>query len=191
MLIFLEQCCIIATMNIQDLEQMPHLYLDMDGVQADLFHRMAELERVDHWDDIPDQDDAITRLSLKGPYEVYQLFRNLDPLPGGQVIIKWLHQHSIPFTVLSAPLRNEQEASKEGKRDWLDQHNPGTSETAIFTSAKFKYAMQDGRPNVLVDDFNHYLQTWANAGGIAVKHSEATTAHTIQQLEKIYKPYLS
>jgi 5'(3')-deoxyribonucleotidase len=171
--------------------QMPHLYLDMDGVQADLFHALAKREKVEHWDDIPDQEDAIQRLALSGPLEVYQLFRELDPLPGGQVIIKWLHKNHIPFTVLSAPLRMEAEASKEAKRDWLDQYNPGTSETAIFTSGKYKYAMQDGRPNVLVDDFNHYLQTWANAGGIAVKHSDATTDHTIMQLEKIYKPYLS
>jgi len=169
---------------------MPHLYLDMDGVQADLFHRVAELENVEHWDDIPDQDEAITRLSLKGYDSVYQLFRNLKPLSGGQVIIKWLHTNKIPFTVLSAPLRNEQEASKQGKRDWLDQYNPGSSSNAIFTKRKFKHAITDGQPNVLVDDFNYYLHSWSEAGGIAVKHSDATTDHTIKQLEKIYTPYL-
>ena len=178
-------------MKLNEIENiMPHLYLDMDGVQADLFHRVAQIEQVDHWDDIPDQNEAITRLSLKGPYEVYQLFRNLDPLPGGQVIIKWLHQHKIPFTVLSAPLRNEPQASIEAKRDWLDQHNPGASKNAIFTKRKFKYAVTDGRPNVLVDDFNYYLQSWAEAGGIAVKHSDASTDHTIKQLEKIYQHWL-
>jgi 5'(3')-deoxyribonucleotidase len=169
---------------------MPHLYLDMDGVQADLFHRVAELENVEHWDDIPDQDEAITRLSLKGYDSVYQLFRNLKPLQGGQVIIKWLHTKKIPFTVLSAPLRNEQEASKQGKRDWLDQYNPGSSSNAIFTKRKFKHAITNGQPNVLVDDFNYYLHSWSDAGGIAVKHSDATTDHTIKQLEKIYAPYL-
>ena len=85
----------------------------------------------------------------------------------------------------------EGEASKEAKRDWLDQHNPGTSETAIFTSKKHQYAITDGRPNVLVDDFKYYLQNWANAGGIAVKHRADSTDHTIMQLEKIYAPYLS
>ena len=169
---------------------MPHLYLDMDGVQADLFRRVAELEKVEHWDDIPDQDEAITRLSLQGPKLVYDLFRNLNPLPGGQVIIKWLHDNSIPFTVLSAPLRNEQEASIEGKRDWLDQYNPGTSQDAIFTKRKFKYATINGKVNVLVDDYNYYLNSWAEAGGIAVKHSDASTEHTIKQLTKIYEPYL-
>lgn len=173
-----------------DTNKMPHLYLDMDGVQADLFHRVAELENVEHWDDIPDQDEAITRLSLKGYDSVYQLFRNLKPLQGGQVIIKWLHTKKIPFTVLSAPLRNEQEASKQGKRDWLDQYNPGSSSNAIFTKRKFKHAITNGQPNVLVDDFNYYLHSWSDAGGIAVKHSDATTDHTIKQLEKIYAPYL-
>ena len=183
-------------MKIQDLEQMPHLYLDMDGVQADLFHAMAKREKVDHWDDIADQDDAIKRLALSGPYEVYQLFRELDPLPGGQVIIKWLHQHHIPFTVLSAPLRNEPQASIEAKRDWLDQYNPGTSGHAIFTSGKQKYAITNGTKNVLVDDFGPYIQKWIDAGGIPVKHAEEfedpnTAQHTISMLEKIYSPYLN
>lgn len=179
-------------MKLKELEsKMPHLYLDMDGVQADLFQRVAELENVPHWDDIADQNEAITRLSLKGHKSVYDLFRNLNPLPGGQVIIKWLRDNKIPFTVLSAPLRNENQASIEGKRDWLDQHNPGTSQDAIFTQRKFKYAVTDGQPNVLVDDFNYYLNSWAEAGGIAVKHSDATTDHTIMQLTKIYEPYLN
>ena len=170
--------------------QMPHLYLDMDGVQADLFNRVAELEQVDHWDDIKDQNEAITRLSLKGPESVYELFRDLKPLPGGQKIIQWLHKNKIPFTVLSAPLRNEPEASKKGKREWLDKYNPGTSNDAIFTQRKFNYAITHGKPNVLVDDFNYYLRSWADEGGIAVKHSDASTDHTIKQLEKIYQPYL-
>jgi len=178
-------------MKIKEIARpMPHLYLDMDGVQADLFHRVAELEKVDHWDDIPDQDEAITRLSLKGYDSVYHLFADLNPLPGGQVIIKWLRDNKIPFTVLSAPLRNEQEASKQGKRDWLDKYNPGTSKDAIFTKRKFKYAVTNGHPNVLVDDFSYYLDSWTDAGGIAVKHRDETTDNTIEQLEKIYKPYL-
>ena len=180
-------------MRINELQQentMPHLYLDMDGVQADLFPEVARRCGVKHWDDIPDQDKAFTEISMQGPETAYQLFRVLKPLPGGQRIVKWLHENKIPFTVLSAPLRNQGEASVKAKKDWLDEYNPGTSQSAIFTKRKFKYAVTDGVHNVLVDDFNYYLQTWADAGGIAVKHSDASTDHTIQQLEKIYQPYL-
>jgi 5'(3')-deoxyribonucleotidase len=179
-------------MKLEELtSNMPHLYLDMDGVQADFFGRWAQIEKVIDYTHIADPEEAIVRLAKTGPENVYQFFRDLDPLPGGQEIIRWLHQNKIPFTVLSAPLRIEGQASIKGKREWLDNYNPGTSNDAIFTSAKYKYATTNDKPNVLVDDFGKYLSAWANAGGIAVKHSDASTEHTIKQLNKIYEPYLN
>jgi 5'(3')-deoxyribonucleotidase len=175
---------------MKTIEQMPHLYLDMDGVQADLFTAIADRENVNHWDEVKDPDTAITRLSLEGPKSVYNLFRNLKPLDGGQIVVKWLHDNKIPFTVLSAPLRNENQASIDAKKDWLDQHNPGARENAKFTKKKFQYAMNNGQPNVLVDDFDYYLNSWTEAGGIAVKHSDETTTDTIKQLETIYAAWL-
>lgn len=177
-------------MKITEIELIPHLYLDMDGVQADFFGRWAEIEKVKHYKDIISPEESIVRLAKSGPKLVYQFFRDLDPLSGGQTIIAWLHKNKIPFTVLSAPLRIEGQASIKGKREWLDRYNPGTSNNAIFTSAKYKYAIKDNRPQVLVDDFGKYLSAWENAGGIAVKHTDESTKHTIQQLEKIYQPYL-
>jgi hypothetical protein len=166
---------------------VPHLYLDMDGVQADFFGAWAELERVENYKQISDPEEAILRLANSGSASVEHFFDSLKPLTGGQRIIAWLHQHKIPFTVLSAPLRKEGAASIKGKKTWLDRYNPGTSNTAIFTSAKFKYALdQDQQPNVLVDDFGKYLDAWSSAGGIAVKHEDANTDATIRELEKIY-----
>lgn len=173
-------------MKIHELTKMPHLYLDMDGVQADFFGAWAAHHNVPNYKDIPDPEEAINMLAASGPEKVYTFFNELEPLPGGQRIIRWLNQHSVPFTVLSAPLRGEPHAAIAGKKAWLDRHNPGTSQYAIFTSKKFKYAMKDGHPQVLVDDFGKYLLSWDEAGGIAVKHDETTTEHTIAMLEKIY-----
>jgi 5'(3')-deoxyribonucleotidase len=176
-------------MKIDDLKKVPHLYLDMDGVQADFFGAWADKHNVSHW-------KAIEELANSTPEQVYAFFRNLRPLPGGQKIINWIKENNIPFTVLSAPLRGPYaEDSKQAKRDWLDEHNPGTSESAIFTSGKQKYAVKDGVANVLVDDFGPYCQKFSDAGGIVVKHedeSEVPSAaeDTIKQLEKIYAPYL-
>lgn len=171
---------------------MPHLYLDMDGVQADFFKAWADKHGVSHYKEIPHPEDAINELATSSPEEVYRFFRDLKPLAGGQHIIHWLHKNNIPFTVLSAPLRGEfKEASKQGKKDWLDEYNPGTSESAIFTSKKQQYAVKDGEPQVLVDDFGYYLDNWREAGGIAVKHDNETTGVTIQELEKIYEPWLT
>ena len=170
----------------------PHLYLDMDGVQADFFGAWSEYHNVPHWKAIKNREIEIEQLSNSSEKEVYDFFRNLKPLRGGKQVIDWLKQNNIDFTVLSAPLRGPyKDASVRAKKDWLDEHNPGTSGSAIFTSNKQKYAVTNGTPNVLVDDYGVYLKNWSNAGGIAVKHEDEyempnSGSETIKQLEKIY-----
>jgi hypothetical protein len=178
----------IYELTTDKIKTIPHLYLDMDGVQADFFGHWAKMHGVKHYKQIANSEVAINELAHSSSESVYNFFRDLEPLPGGQIIIKWLHANKVPFTVLSAPLRGPySKFSIQAKKDWLDQYNPGTSSNAIFTAAKYKYATtSDGKPNVLVDDFGKYLDAWSNAGGIAVKHSEETTQDTINALKKIY-----
>ena len=185
-------------MKIDELEnKIPHLYLDMDGVQADFFGAWADKHNVSHWKSIQNKENEIDQLANSTAEQVYSFFRNLRPLRGGMEIIKWAQANKIPYTVLSAPLRGPYaESSKQAKKDWLDEFHPGSSGNAIFTSGKQKYAVIDGVANVLVDDFGPYIQKWINAGGIPVKHEDETedasaTQKTIEALEKIYDPYLN
>jgi len=172
-------------------KKMPHLLRYMDGVQADFFGAWAAKHNVGNYKEIPDTETSINELASSSPEEVYKFFRELKPLQGGGTIVKWLNQHKIPFTVLSAPLRGPYaSASVEAKKDWLDEHNPNATKNAIFTQHKHKYALKNSEPNVLVDDYGKYLNLWSNAGGIAVKHEDGNTEHTIKELEKIYAPYL-
>jgi len=176
--------------------KMPHVYLDMDGVQADFFGAWSKRSGVDHWKAIGDKEAEINQLAHSSAKEVYDFFHDLDTLSGGMQVISWLRKNNIPYTVLSAPLRGPYaDASKQAKHDWLDKHHSGSSGSAIFTSNKQKYAMNGGRPNVLIDDFGKYLNAWREAGGIAVKHEDQyedpdTGKHTIEKLEKIFAPYL-
>lgn len=173
-------------------KQMPHLYLDMDGVQADFFGAWAKRHGLTHYKEIAHPENAINELANSSPKEVYDFFHDLAPLNGGMKIIQWLHNNKIPFTVLSAPLRGPySKDSIRAKKDWLDKHNPGTSSNAIFTSAKYKYAKNGNEQNVLVDDFGKYLNAWSDAGGIAVKHEDNNTNRTIRELENIYSPYVN
>lgn len=188
---------IIELLEAVSREKMPHLYLDMDGVQADFFGAWAKKSNVPHYKAIKDQEIEIEKLANSSEKEVYDFFRDLAPLREGMKIVKWLHTNKIPFTVLSAPLRGPfSNASVEAKKDWLDEFNPGTSSSAIFTSQKQKYAIDNKGPNVLVDDFGKYLNAWKDSGGIAVKHEDQYEVPnagdiTIEKLEKIYSPYLN
>lgn len=178
-------------------DRMPHLYLDMDGVQADFFGAWSKYHNVPHWKAIKDRDKEIAQLAHSSTEEVYDFFRNLEPLSGGMLVVKYLKRHNIPFTVLSAPLFGPYgQACIQAKKDWLDEFNPGTSSSAIFTGNKFIYAT-DGQknPNVLVDDFGKYLLAWKDAGGIPIKHEDEFESpdsgrSTIQKLQRIYKPFL-
>lgn len=157
------------------------LYLDMDGVLCDFNSKVKEL-RVG-----TTREDKITKLANSTGKEVFDFFRSLKPLPGGTEILKFCRSNKINFTILSAPLRGPfQKYSIIGKKDWLDQHIPGASKTAIFTSEKYLYATYKGTTNVLVDDLDKNIIPWDERGGIAIKHSDKATLQTIQELEKIF-----
>jgi len=174
----------------------PHLYLDMDGVQADFFTAWAQWHNrkfgqshVERYKDIgskEQREQSISELSAEGPEFIQEFFSNLPPLPGGQKLLAWLRTNKIPFTVLSAPLRGMNAPSIAGKKIWLDAHNPGTSSSAIFTGDKARMATRGGRPNVLVDDYKKYVNAWSEAGGIGLLYRDANVDSVIQQLANIY-----
>jgi 5'(3')-deoxyribonucleotidase len=173
------------------LPPMPHLYLDMDGVQADFFTAWANIHNKARYKEIGDKEErekSISDLTNRGPEFIYKFFAELPPLNGGMALVQWIKKNNIPFTILSAPLRGNYEASIEGKKDWLDKYNPGTSQSAIFTGMKEKYASKQ-QPNILVDDHKKYIERWEQAGGIGILHRDNNTNHTIEQLAKIYEPY--
>lgn len=174
----------------QTLQTMPHLYLDMDGVQCDFMGKWEMLLKTPKYKNSTSLNDAITLLSQSSDREVYEFFRDLMPLNGGSKIVSYLKTYKIPYTILSAPLRGPySKDSIKGKKEWLDKYNPDTSDSAIFTSGKFKYATSGGQPNVLVDDLSKNINEWRQKGGIGIQHSNNNTDETIKQLDKIYRPF--
>ena len=177
-------------------EEKPHLFLDMDGVQADFFGAWAKYysektgRKITSYRDIGDAEAqlaSIMELTNQGPEFVEKFFANLEPLQGFQPVLNWIQQNNIPYSILSAPLRGNNAASIAGKKSWLARHNPG-SEKEIFTGRKESYAInkQTQQPNVLIDDHGKYIDRWQGRGGIAIKHTDRNPQATIQALEKIY-----
>jgi hypothetical protein len=176
-------------MRAEEFTRRPHLYLDMDGVQADFFTAWARLFGQERYKDIgdkPAREASIQDLSNRGPEFVERFFATLPVLPSFAALLSWLKSNDVDFTVLSAPLRGNHEASIRGKLAWLDRHNPGTSARAIFTGDKQRYAVTQGQPNVLVDDFKKYIAAWRDAGGIGILHRDNNLKATLDQLARIY-----
>ena len=189
------------------MKKIPHLYLDMDGVQADFFTQWAkwhgqktknpEIQRYKQIGDHSQRQASIQAMQKAGPEFVYKFFATLPELGGGMRLLNWIVQNKIPCTVLTAPLANPegdetnaiQNASIKGKQYWLKHHNPHFP--VIFESDKFKYANTDGVPNVLVDDFKKYVNAWRDHGGVAILHRDHTTDDTIAKLKEIYAPFLT
>lgn len=161
----------------------------MDGVQADFFTAWAKTLGKTRYKEIGDRADreaSIDLLNQRGPEFIQQFFATLPVLPGGARLVKWIKEHDIPFTVLSAPLRGNEDASIRGKIAWLDKNNPGTSSNAIFTSNKDRYAKTNGVAAVLIDDYKKYVQRWNDAGGTAILYREHSVEDVIDQLRQIY-----
>ena len=168
----------------------PMVFVDLDGVLADFFGELWDIyqqtKKEDAWENIkreltPAQQDKLVN-SIKNASD---FFANLELLPGGKKILDYLQKNSIPFTILSAPLKGEKkEDSIEGKRIWLKNHGLG-SIPQIFTHEKYHYAVTNGVKNILIDDWKKNISDWKKAGGIGIKHDDSAYLATIAQLHDI------
>ena len=50
---------------------------------------------------------------------------------------------------------------------------------------KWKWATTDGRPNVLIDDWDKNLIPWAEHGGIAIRCAFGDSASAISELKEL------
>lgn len=181
-------------------QKIPHLYLDMDGVQCDFFTAWAQwhnkkfgMDHVERYKDIgnkKDREQSILELTSEGPEFVEHFFATLPELPNYHTIVGWIRNNKIPYTILSAPLRGNNEASIRGKVTWLDKHHPGASSNAIFRGDKERLAHRGGQPNVLVDDHKKNIEAWEKAGGIGVLYRDNNVESSIARLKEIYGPWL-
>jgi hypothetical protein len=173
-------------------EKLPHVFLDMDGVQCDLAGALQEAIGVSHDEAKEKTEDEIERLAHSSPNSVYDFFANLDQLPGGKKITDWLNSNNISYTILSAPLRGPYaEDSVRGKLAWLKKHTSNAVKGALFKHNKHEHAKDGNTPNILIDDYYKKIKAWSDAGGIAIQHEDEykvpdAAERTIKRLEEIF-----
>ena len=147
-------------------EDLPELYCDMDQVLVDFLKGAEKLmgepfataNRNTRWKKIS---------STKGFWE------NLEWMPGAKNLYKKIMKYN---TYILSAFSGKDPTSKNGKMKWLAK-NTGFKRSKILLvmrSQKQKFAMTDGKPNVLVDDYIKNIKEWESKGGIGVHHTNVS-----------------
>lgn len=173
-------------MKIFELESKPTVFVDMDGVLADLFNHVGEIHDVEHYNQMNDKqwEDFFKTT------DAYHLFANLPVFPTANRLLKMVKGMAGGFTILSSPLNFDREGSIKGKREWLAKNLSVTPDNIIFEHDKQKYAMQNGQPNILIDDWGVNIKKWRAAGGIGIKYQadENSLEQLAAELANALKP---
>lgn len=169
----------------------PIVYVDLDGVLADLFGYIAKIHNVYHYKELSQID--LDKFLDKNHIEAKELFSNLPLARNAYELLDIIKHHAGTFNILSSPLTSDDEGSKKGsiigKKNWLVKHNIHPRK-AVFDHDKYKYAVQpDGTPNILIDDYGKNVRLWKEAGGIAIKYQadESDINSVKDALEKVFK----
>jgi 5'(3')-deoxyribonucleotidase len=153
-------------MKINEIRINPTVYVDMDGVLADLFNHVAEFHNVEHYNDMSDREwDHFFQHT-----NAYKLFRDLPTFPTANKLLEMVKELAGGYKILSSPLNFDREGSIKGKREWLEKHITVPADEIIFEHEKYKYATRNGKPNILIDDFRKNITAWNKAGGIGIKY---------------------
>ena len=164
----------------------PIVYVDMDGVLADLYSHAAEISDVEHYNHMtPEQWESFFKDS-----DAYHLFRDIQPFSTANELLSIVKKYAGGYRILSSPLNFDREGSIKGKREWLAKHINVPADKIVFEHEKYKYAVQpDGTSNVLIDDYGVNTRAWDNAGGIAIKYQadEDSLDKVVQVLQKVFE----
>ena len=149
----------------------------MDGVLCDFFSAAQKLT-----------DKPIKSLSVSSMWAMTRaqpdFWESLQWVAGGQSVWEVVDRYG--GHILSA-LPYSDPNSEPGKREWLRSHLGLTNRSRIHLvcprNVKKDYAMSDGTPNVLIDDYEKNTYEWRAAGGVAVTHTSAQeTLNSLYQL---------
>lgn len=143
----------------------PIIFVDMDGVLANLYGYAAEIHDVETYNEItPEQ----WQVFFKGS-NAYYLFRDLPIFANANTLLSMIKSYAGGYNILSSPLSFDRAGSIKGKREWIENHIKVKPNKIIFEHEKYKYAVQHDTPNILIDDYGINITAWKNAGGIGIK----------------------
>ena len=161
---------------------LPLIYCDLDGVLVNLMKGANELilplyPNVKDWTEV-DKEERWKVISGKKDF-----WKNLEFMPNG--IRLWNFIKPYNPNILSAYSKRDVN-SKRDKLLWVTKNLgrlPRKNILIVLRKDKKRFAVSDGTPNILIDDYDKNINEWKNAGGIGILHK--SIPNTIGELKKL------
>ena len=156
-------------------DDLPAIYCDMDEVLCAFLKGANKAIG----GDFPSMNKN-KRWKLIG--QTKDFWANLDWMPGAERLHDFITRYDAH--ILSA-YSNRDPNSKVGKMKWLKKNTrfKRAKIHLVMRSEKQLYAMTEGKPNVLIDDYMRNILEWEIKGGIGIHHTNV--GKTIGELKKI------
>jgi 5'(3')-deoxyribonucleotidase len=157
----------------------------MDGLLANLFDFISNKIVNKNYTDITGSEKLEIKSIWTNKDLFYQtlgtpksLFSNLEPYSTNDTLINKVIEKFGGFYICSHPSKMSINECIEGKLEWISKHiapkYPEHFKGAVFPDKKSTYALNsNGSKNVLIDDFQPYIDSWKEAGGIGIKLQSA------------------
>ena len=156
-------------------DDLPIIYCDMDEVLCAFMKGAKDAIGTDFV-----SSDKQKRWSIIS--NTKNFWANLDWMPGAKRLYDFIIRYE--SRILSA-YSNRDGKSKIGKMKWLKKNTKFKNADIhlVMRSQKQVYAMTQGKPNVLIDDYIKNVNEWKAVGGVAIHHTSGS--NTIAELKRL------
>jgi len=165
-------------MKLFEMEKDYKIYVDLDGVMADL-DKLVKERTGKSFEQLRATGTGFTQFCAAEREEGRTIFDELDKMPDADVL--WSYLVKYDPDILTATGYPTEKATAEKIR-WVTNNLNGYIHIYMTTSGaeKHKYAASN---HILIDDRMKAIGPWRKAGGIGILHTSA--ADTISQLQKL------
>ena len=155
---------------------LPEIYCDLDQVLVALMKGADKVVPGGSFINAPKDE------RWKAIHQTKNFWADLDWMPGAKRLYDFIIRYD--SYVLSA-YSNRDSNSKTGKMKWLKKNTKFKKSkiNLVVRSQKQAYALSNGKPNVLIDDYVKNINEWEAKGGIGIHHTNV--GKTISELKKL------
>ena len=160
----------------EDVGNLPTIYCDMDMVLCDFISGTEEVLGVP----FPKADKTKRWPMISAKKDFWE---TLKWMPGSKKM--WTFMKKYEPHILSA-YSTKDANSRKGKMNWLRKEAKLTQKSRIhlvLREDKQKFAMTNGKPNLLIDDYIKNVNEWKAVGGVAIHHTSGS--NTIAELKRL------